>query len=246
MRTVIVEDELLSRLYLSSLLDNFCPEVEVVAKAESEQAAIEAITRLQPDLVLLDIELRSGSGFEVLRKLEHTGACIIFITALDHYAINAIRICGMDYLQKPVENESLQAAVRSAAQNRDNDRSRASLACLLEALENGGVPRRLLLPDEKGESVLINEIVRIESADKGSIFLLENGSSRADASSLSHWEQLLRDLHFFRIHPLHLVNIAKVAGVESDKLQLNMCDGSIVPASPKRIAELARRMKEIR
>lgn len=113
-KTIIVEDEILNRDFLRNLLREFCPEVEVTGAARDAAEAITMIREHQPHIVLMDVELQTATGFDVLQALHGYNFQVIFITASDHHAIKAIELSAIDYLLKPVHYEDLQSAVGKA------------------------------------------------------------------------------------------------------------------------------------
>src|SRR5687768_7808677 len=112
--SIIVDDEKNSREVLQTLLAKFCPEVNIVGEAASVKDAYQIISKTNPDLVFLDIEMPMGNGFSLLQKFDTIPFSVIFITSYDHYAINAIKFSAIDYLLKPVETSELKCAVSKA------------------------------------------------------------------------------------------------------------------------------------
>src|SRR4030095_579961 len=110
-KAIIVDDEVHCIDTLSILLADFCPEVEVLDKCLSAKKGLEAIEKLKPDLVFLDIEMPVMNGFELLEQFEQIPFSVVFTTSYDQYAINAIRFSALDYLLKPVDPKELIAAV---------------------------------------------------------------------------------------------------------------------------------------
>ena len=109
MKALIVDDERLARVELHRLLAAH-PEIEIVGEASNGQEALDAIAALEPDLLLLDIQMPGISGFELLERLEHLPQ-VIFTTAYDEYAIKAFEVNALDYLLKPVTPERLASAL---------------------------------------------------------------------------------------------------------------------------------------
>lgn len=114
LRALIVEDEKHNRETLKNLLTEFCPEVQVAGMAASVDEALLLIRSVRPDLVFLDIELQTGTGFDLLSQLKDLDFEVIFTTAFEQYAIKAIKFSSLDYLLKPIDLEELQAAVAKA------------------------------------------------------------------------------------------------------------------------------------
>ena len=114
LRAVIVEDEKHSRETLKNLLEEFCVDISIEGMAESVNEAVSVISSVQPDVVFLDIELQSGTGFDVLSQLKSINFEVIFTTAFEQYAIKAVKFSSLDYLLKPIDLEELQSAVEKA------------------------------------------------------------------------------------------------------------------------------------
>jgi two-component system LytT family response regulator len=110
-KAILVDDELHCLDTLSMLLKDFCPEVHIVEKCRSGKAALEAIEKLKPSLVFLDIEMPAMNGFELLEHFDEIPFSVIFTTSYDQYAIKAIRFSALDYLMKPIDSKELIAAV---------------------------------------------------------------------------------------------------------------------------------------
>lgn len=111
LRALIVDDELKSREVIKSLLENFCPTVEVVGMADDIESSIEAIETFKPDVVFLDISLKEGDSFQILKALKEINFDIIFVTAYDEYTVKALRYSGITCLFKPLDIEELQKAI---------------------------------------------------------------------------------------------------------------------------------------
>src|SRR5687768_15108345 len=110
-KAIIIDDEVHCIDTLSILLADYCPEVEVIEKCMSPKKGLEAIEKIKPELVLLDIEMPVMNGFELLEQFKQIPSSVIFTTSYDQYAINAIRFSALDYLLKPIDPKELIAAV---------------------------------------------------------------------------------------------------------------------------------------
>jgi two-component system LytT family response regulator len=242
LNTVIVEDEPLSRIFLHNLLSEFCEDIHVVATVPTEEDAVQTITRLRPDLVFMDIELQQGSGFDVLRRIEGTYPHVIFTTAFDHHAIRAIKFSGMEYLQKPIDVESLQRAIEGLDTRINSNDAQAALTHLLDTIQNNYVPTHLSLKTPGGTThIRIDELVRVESGDTHCNFILDGRVIKNVCGNLKEYELMLSDHGFFRIHQCHLINTHKILHdyTPADN-HIRMSDQSIVPVSGKKKEELKR------
>src|SRR5688572_6589351 len=114
MRTIIVDDEKKGRDILFSMLKEYCTDVEVIGQASNIEEAFLFIQQLKPQLVFLDVEMPLGNGFSLLEKFDEIPFHIIFTTAHENYAIQAIKNNALDYLLKPIDIDELRSAVEKA------------------------------------------------------------------------------------------------------------------------------------
>src|SRR5271163_1463160 len=110
-RAILVDDEIHCLDTLSILISDYCPEVEILGKCYSAKSALEAIGKVNPDLIFLDIEMPVMNGFELLEQFKEFPFSVVFTTSYDQYAIKAIRFSALDYLLKPIDQKELVAAV---------------------------------------------------------------------------------------------------------------------------------------
>ena len=166
LNVVIIEDEIRSRETLKSLLTEFCDDVNVLGMAGAVGDAVDLIKKVKPELIFLDIELQTGTGFDVLNQIEDikTSPClelniqkdefqtgtgfdvlnqiedrnfdVIFTTAFEQYAIKAIKFSSLDYLLKPIDIDELQEALDKAKERKDTTSTSQQLNLLLKNVEN--------------------------------------------------------------------------------------------------------------
>ena len=114
LKAVIVDDEDHSRSYLKKAIEDYAPEVKVVAMASNIESGKKAIDQYKPQIAFLDVELNEGTSFEIIQQLDHKDLSIIFITAHDQYAIDAFQLSAVDYLLKPASPDDIVKAVNKA------------------------------------------------------------------------------------------------------------------------------------
>jgi two-component system LytT family response regulator len=129
-RTLIIDDELHIRDTLEKLLEKHCPEVDVVGLASGVESGMKAIRKLDPELVLLDLYMGDGTGFDLLHALAPIRFHVIFISAMDRSTIRAFKLSGMEYVLKPVSPVELVAAIARVMKTTITD-----FGLQLEALE---------------------------------------------------------------------------------------------------------------
>lgn len=241
LRVLIVDDTRLARHELRTLLADLA-EVECVGEADDVPAAREAIRQLNPDLVLLDIQMPSGTGFDVLDGLD-AAPLVVFTTAYDQYAVRAFEANALDYLVKPVVPERLAAAIAKACVRR----AAAPSADSAESPSRGllGLDDQVFLRDgERCWFVALHEISRIV-VDGNYARVWFRGETALLSRSLSALEARLDPALFFRANRNTLVNLRMVRKVElsvGDGYDLTLKDGSTVEVSRRQARELRERL----
>jgi two-component system LytT family response regulator len=238
-QAVIVEDEKKSRELLEKLVEKNCPEVSVAGMADSVESGVALIRKLKPHLVFLDIEMPDGSGFDLLKALPDLSFEVIFTTASDRYAINAIKYSALDYLLKPIDSEELKAAVHKiSAKNKDVSNIENLKFLLQNFRKNDEQYTRITLPTGNAYEIInVKDIIRCEADGNYTNFFLADKRKMIVTMGLKHYEDLLPPNDFFRIHNHHLVNVSHVARVlKEDGGYAVMSDGSKI--------EISRRKKD--
>ena len=207
-RTVLIDDEPNNIDTLQHLLDRYCPQVHVVGRAESAQSGVAVIQSTQPDLVFLDIEMPYGNAFDLLNSLNPIQFDVIFVTAFDNYAINAIRYSALDYLLKPVNIKELQLAVQKAADQLLQKNMHKRIDTLFYNLSTPkSAYQRLALPTLDG-LVFVNteDVIRMEAKSNYTVIYFKNGSTVTVSKTLKEFEDILSADQFSRIHHSHIIN----------------------------------------
>jgi len=237
LRVLIVDDARLARQELRTLLSSL-PWVQCVGEADDVPAAREAITTLAPDLVLLDVQMPSGTGFDVLDGLERVPP-VVFVTAYDTYAVRAFRANALDYLVKPVEAPRLLEALERARHHAALDTGPSMMHGTL-----GAQDQVFVREGERCWFVAIAEIRRLV-VDGNYTRLWFRDQNALLARSLSALEARLPPDLFFRANRNTLVNLRRIRAVTpsiGDGYDLALDDGSEVEVSRRQARELRERM----
>lgn len=243
MKAVLVEDEKHSREALRNLIDEFCKDVSVVGTAESVEDAVQIIRSTSPDIVFLDIELQTGTGFDVLTNLSDMSFDVIFTTAYEHYAIRAIKFSSLDYLLKPIDIEELQQAINKARARQNAAYQKQQLETLLVNITGKHMKRICLATADRLEFVSISDISLCEASGSYTNVYLKGGRKIMVSKHLKEYETLLTEDQFMRVHNSFLVNLREVKQyVKSDGGYLLMNDNRQVSISPKKRDEFLARV----
>lgn len=205
-RSLIVEDESRSASTLTSLLEQYCPNVEIIEIAKTVKEGIKLIDEEQPDLVFLDIALPDGDGFAILENVTYKDFALIFTTAYDKYATKAFDFSALHYLLKPINHAELKKAVDryEAIRNEKDFRKKLNV---LEGNINGKL-EKLVLPASDGLEVIdLDDIIRFEASHNYThCYLIEN-KKLFITRPLSAFDAMLCDHHFVRIHSKYIINL---------------------------------------
>jgi two-component system LytT family response regulator len=235
--TVIIDDEQDAVDFISSIISEYCPGLEVKGKAHNVKDGVNLIMKIKPDLIFLDVEMPNGTGFDLLAHFPEKKFDVIFITAFNHYAIKAIKFSAVDYILKPINiNEFIEAVNRVIQKHSSNSGTGTeNFEALLENIR-GTFPTRLVIPTSDGREYLNpNEIIRIEADRSYSWFHIIDKKKILVSKHLKEFQDLLNDRNFFRPHNSHLINLDFVKKyVRHDGGYIEMSDGSQIPVSRNR------------
>ncbi len=233
MRVIIVDDEALARGVVREYLDQH-PDVQVVAECANGFEAVKAIAELEPDLVVLDIQMPRLDGFEVV-ELAAGKARFIFATAFDQYAIRAFEFHALDYLLKPFSQQRLDQALAHARANLGNASvAQAETAVAREAVARNQPLSRVLIRDGAKVHVIASEKIEYIEAQDDYVQIRSEGRSYLKNQSMAQLEGQLAPEQFLRIHRSYMVNIECVCRIEQatrDSHVAILKDGSRLPIS---------------
>lgn len=208
MRAILIDDEISNLENLRTLLEKHCPQVTIMATAQSVRAAVDAIEKFLPDLVFLDIQMGEQTGFDVLKLLPKRHFEVIFVTAYDQYGIQAVKFAALDYLLKPIDIEELIVAVHKADYKLATQIKTSQLDFLLQQLKKPDTNASTIALQMQSEIryVTLSEIIRCEADNTYTYFFLASSEKILVSKSLKEYADLLRPNGFLRTHQSHLVN----------------------------------------
>lgn len=242
--SIIVDDEKNSREVLQTLLNKFCPEVEIVGLADSVESAYQLINLKKPDLIFLDIQMPTGNGFSLLRKFKHIPFSVIFITSYDQYAITAIKFSAVDYLLKPVEINELKLAVTKAVSKKE-DMERYVIN-LLDNMEEKNSDKKIPLHAIGSVKFIASSTIMYMEAD-GNYATIYNteGEKFVSSKSLKEFEDFfISNPNFVRINRSILVNINYIKEYsKGDTFLITLTSGVTFESSRRRKPELLKKIQ---
>lgn len=232
MKAIIIDDEKHCREVLESLLKKHCPQVELCGMFASAADAISQLEHLKPDLIFLDIEMPGMNGFEFLQQFKRRDFAVIFTTAYNEYAIQAIKHSALDYLLKPVDKHELMEAVNRAAEEQVH-KTADKVAQLLQAMQAKPGVRRFAVPTLEGLTMINPEdILYVKSDGPYSHFYFNDGRHIMISKTLKESEDVLPAEDFFRIHNSYLINLKYVKKyIRGEGGEVVMNNGEQIPVS---------------
>ena len=232
-KAIIVDDEIHCCETLATLLERYCPNVNVAAICHSGEEALPAIEQQQPQIVFLDVEMPRMNGFEMLEKLPNVFFEIIFTTSYDQYAIKAFRVSALDYLLKPVDREELQSAVQKVSQRLQHPLSQ-QLEILFQKLDQpaSSIQKIALATMEGLQLVAVDSIISCGSESNYTVFFLKNKQKVVVSRPLKEIAEMLEEYSFLRVHNSYVVNLNQIDKyIKGEGGYLVMSDGSAIDVS---------------
>ncbi len=246
-KSIIVDDEKKSRTILTNILKEVGPAIEIVGEAQSVDEAFGLINELHPQLVFLDIQMPGGNGFVLLKMWEEIPFDVIFVTAFDQYALNAIKYSALDYLLKPVGNDDLKFAVNKAIKNiRHRLNMQQQIVALLSNLDPEISEKRIAVHvHDKVKLINIKLIEYIEADDSYSKIKLLTGEIFTIAKLLKDFEEMFFDNHdFVRIHKSCMINVKNIKEyTKGEPCIIEMRDGKQFEVSRRKKQEVLEKLK---
>jgi two-component system LytT family response regulator len=240
LKAMIIDDEQRASDALRLMIERAVPEIQQVAVCNDARLAADMLHQFQPALVFLDIQMPHLNGFQLLERIPNKNFKIIFTTAYNEYAVQAIRFSAFDYLLKPVDIEELQMAVQRFLQSSDDYRQQYEL--LKNILHNMQLASpaefRLALPTREGVHYLQpGQVVHCEAIGNYTRIVLHDGRRIVVSKTLGEYDTLLTPHQFIRTHKSHLVNRKFISFVDHEGFAV-LSDGTRIEISRRRKDEV--------
>lgn len=234
-KTVLIDDEVHCIEMLKWEIESSGKNVEVVATFTNSEEGLEYVNSHEVDLLFLDIEMPKLNGLELVQRLENQEVDIIFATAYDQFAIQAIKLSALDYILKPIGHEELSKALNKYLKQRDFKSKRSQYSLLKESIHQRNRAGKIALSTSEGIDIVnLEDILYIQSDSNYSIFHLSDTKIMV-SKTLKYFEDILGDNDFLRVHHSYFVNLKQV--VKYSKLEggaLVMSNGGEVPISRRK------------
>lgn len=245
---IIVDDEVHSIDRLKNLLDTYCPEVTVLAACADIETAFQQINLLKPQAVFLDVQIHNSTGFDLLRKFQHIDFSVIFKTAYEKYAVQALRFGAVDYLLKPIDPDELTVAVKKLKDKQAKERMYENLEIVAQnMLHFRKLDKKIAIPTLQGLDVLnVQDIIYCQSDINYTTLHLRDKKKIMVAKTLKEFEGILTPYNFFRLHNSYLVNLSFAKSyIKGKGGSIKLEDGTEIEVSVRRKEEFLKRLLEL-
>ncbi|MBL4746367.1 MAG: response regulator transcription factor [Flavobacteriaceae bacterium] len=243
---ILIDDEPKAIATLKNKIERFCPHLEIIATTIKPMEGIDLIHKLKPQLVFLDIAMPEINGFELLKRVKTPDFEIIFATAFDDFAIEAINQCAIGYLVKPVDNDDLIKSVHNASKN---IAEKTALEKNKNLIKNLGVQlfqdKKIIVPTQDGlEFLKISDIIHCEGTDGYTKIHRVKNTSFLSSNSIGHFKKLLENQGFYLVHKSHLINLNFIEKYLNEGYVV-LAGNSNVPVSRNRRTDFLNSLKEM-
>lgn len=245
MKAIIIDDEKKARIALSLLLEEYCPEIEILATCENLPVGVKAIRKYQPEIVFLDIEMPGHSGLELLEFFDEDDVnfSIIFTTAYNEFALQAFKLSALDYLLKPNNPDELVQAVE-----RFKKQKQVQFKALAENISKEKPDKIAIRSGNEMILLKISEISHIKGKGSYAELVMIDNTTHLVSRNLKNFENvLIKDDRFLRIHKSYIVNFDEVVSYsKSDGGWLNLKNNISIPISPEKMDLIIERVSHIK
>ncbi len=248
LKLLIVDDEANVREALTHIVEHFTYGYKLVGTCSNLESAVEAIHHHKPDVVLLDIEIGKDNAFTIFNHFPRPTFKVIFITAYQHYAIQAFRISAIDYLLKPVDPDLLSEALGRAKEMIDQEHLSFKIDCLLQNVSSTSKKTKkvVLKTADKIHVVNLEEIMYCEAHRGYTTFYLTDKTRIVVSSTLGEYEDMFNAFDFIRIHQSYLLNIGYIKRYEKiDGGAVILKDNTSLPVATRKKDHLLEMLKNL-
>lgn len=241
---VLIDDEKDSTETLDILLKVNFPGIQVIAKFNEPQSALEFLQKNQFDLLFLDIEMPTMNGFDLLKEVQKDDFEVVFVTAYDQFALKAFKYSAFDYLLKPVDLEDLTTCIAKYEEKKMQLKARLEHLQKMVRQTDSGIDK-IAVPTSQGfEFIEIKDIIRCESDGNYTRIFFVNQPPMLVSRTLKDFDELLEDMNFVRVHQSHLISLKYLRKyVKSEGGYIEMHDGTQITVSRSRKDELMNKLK---
>ncbi len=249
LKALLVDDEANNLASLEFLLHHDCEGILVTGKAQNAAQARNWLKTNQADVIFLDINMPGEDGFQLLTSLEDQNFKVVFVTAYNEYALQAIKASAVDYILKPVNIDELQKAVekvkRALSSPAAGTQDRQLLQHLLNTIAKKTPPKKIALPQLGSITFIeVDDMVSLQADSNYTIIHMKDMQKMVISKTLKDFEDLLDDRQFARIHKSYIVNLKYIKEYSTiDGGIVKMADGNRWSISRRQLDMFLEKMK---
>jgi two-component system, LytTR family, response regulator len=238
---IIDDDSNIRDLYKSIINKNFDTVTEIL-EARSVKTGIDLLKTNKPDIVILDIDLSDGTGFDLLQEIKDFDFSLIFSTAFNEFAIKAIKFSALDYILKPIDSQEFCGAITKAIEFREKSLFENKIKVFFNNFSQVNQNKKIVLKSQNEYNIIsLKDIIYCKSDNSYTTFYLVNDEKHVVSKSIKEYEDLFNDLYFFRPHNSYLVNLNCIKKLDkSDGGFLILTNGKEVPVSHRKKSQLIK------
>ena len=248
-KAIVVDDEQKARESLTTILQRFFPNVELLGEADGVESAFKLIELVKPNTVFLDVKMCDGTGFDLLRRFQKIPFRFVFVTAFDTFAIEAFRFSAFDYLLKPINTNELRETIEKLKEQLDfQEDFNLKLQVLLANMESHNTTQKkiVLKTSDSIHLVSINSIIRCEADVNYTLVFIQNQQRLLISKPLKHFEEMLDNYGFFRVHQSHLINLNFISRIDkADGGALILNENTSIPIAIRKREQLSQLLENL-
>jgi len=239
-KAIIADDEQDAVNYLKKSLKECCLNLEIIATAQNVKETENLILSLHPDLVLLDINMPGGSVFEMLDRLKPITFEVIFVTAYNQYAIQALKRNAIDYLLKPININELKEAIGKVEIKKTEALNKKNIEELIRELTKQN--KIAITTFERTIYLKISDIIRFEGDGNYVRIITTTGENYLVSKKIKDYQELLPNYPFYRVHNSYIINVDHIKSILNKDSAIIMSDNTVIPVSRKKREEFLELM----
>lgn len=243
-KALIIDDERNGAEVLKMLIEQNIERIVISELLYNVESGIEAVKKHKPDLVFLDIEMPDGTGFDVIEATKGINYQVIFTTAYEQYAIKALKAKAINYLLKPIDLNELVSSVEEAIVLIEKNKSQVPANLEKAILDVINRNKKIPIPSNDGIILIdVEDIIRLEADSNYTNIFLQDGKKILASKTLRHFEEMLINHHFLRVHSAHIINLDKIERyIRGDGGTLVLIDGKNIPVSRSNKIDLLQKL----
>lgn len=245
LKLLIVEDDLYNQAAVEKIIENHFQEIKIVDKVISVKDGLKAIEKHHPDLLILDIHLVDGTSFDILKQSEFNSYKVVFMSAYQEYALEALQFSAVEFVFKPFDVNELVVAIDKAIDEIQDENYPLKLNALFNNIDYQSKSKKVVIQGRKKIKVCnVDEIIWAKAIVGGANFYFDDGSYFFATKPLRRYEAILSSHTFFRCHPHYLINLLRVKEINLEQKRIRLSNDDEVAYEDRRYSQLINALNQ--